>query len=166
MENLKVLENKKVLIVDDEADVLETLSDQLDMCQIDTAAEFKTAAELMNKNTYDIAIFDIMGVNGYDLLEISKQKDIPALMFTAHALSPDDFAKSVKGGAKAYIPKEKMTEIATFVAELLEERQEGAQAHRKWFTRLKSFFDKQFGYDWQKQHKDLLEKHGWLMWDD
>jgi len=35
-------------------------------------------------------------------------------MLTAHALSPDNFAKSISGGAKAYIPKEKMTEIAIY----------------------------------------------------
>jgi hypoxanthine phosphoribosyltransferase len=42
MENLIILENKKVLIVDDEQDVLETMADLLDMCQIDTAPDFET----------------------------------------------------------------------------------------------------------------------------
>ena len=42
MDNLKILENKKILIVDDEPDVLETLADLLDMCRIDTALDFES----------------------------------------------------------------------------------------------------------------------------
>jgi DNA-binding NtrC family response regulator len=165
MEDLKILEGKKVLIVDDEPDVLDTLLDLLDMCRVDTAPSFEAAEKLLNKNKYDVAVFDIMGVRGYDLLEISNQKDIPALMFTAHALSSEDFAKSIKGGAKAYIPKEKISDITVYLADLLKSVQEGKNP-TKWFEKLKSFFDKQFGYDWRKEHKDLLDKYGWFMWED
>ena len=39
----KILEGKRILIVDDEPDVLETLLELLDMCNIDTAPDFETA---------------------------------------------------------------------------------------------------------------------------
>ena len=90
MNDLAILTGKKILIVDDEPDVLDTLIEILDMCLVDAAPDFETAKKFLNKNMYDVAIFDIMGVQGYDLLEISVQKDIPALMFTAHALNADD----------------------------------------------------------------------------
>ena len=86
------------MIVDDEPDVVETIKELLDMCNIDTATDFETGRKLLNQNKYDIAILDIMGVNGYELLEIANKNDTPALMLTAHAFSPDDLSKSISEG--------------------------------------------------------------------
>jgi len=162
MENLEILKGRRLLIVDDETDVLDTLSELLDMCLIDTASDFKTARALLRAHQYDAAIFDIMGVNGYDLLEISNKKKIPALMFTAHALHPDDFVKSMEGGAKAYIPKEKMSEIADFVADLIRSQLAGDQRPNKWFERLRSFFDQRFGANWMKDRQAFWDRNDWL----
>ncbi len=160
MSETKILEGKKLLIVDDEPDVVETIKELLDMCSnIDTAADFETGEKLLNQNKYDIAVLDIMGVNGYELLEIANKKGVPALMLTAHALSPDNFTKSISGGAKAYIPKEKMSEIAIFLSDLLK-AQEGIEKPHRWFTRLKSFFNVQFGEDWLKEYRELEKKYG------
>ena len=166
MEDLKILEGKKILIVDDEADVLESLVELLEMCETETAADFASAEKLLNENTYDIAVLDIMGVKGYDLLAIAGQRGIPALMFTAHALSPEAFDKSLEGGAKAYIPKEKMSEIASYVAELLTELQKGIEKPTNWFSRLKSYFSSQFGYDWQSKTDEFRRKYDHLDFDD
>jgi DNA-binding response OmpR family regulator len=92
------LNGKKILIVDDEPDILEALCELLDMCVIDYARNFDTAERLIKENSYDAAIFDIMGVKGYDLLQLARGKDLPALMLTAHALNPDHLVKSLKGG--------------------------------------------------------------------
>ena len=159
MSETKILEGKKLLIVDDEPDVVETIKELLDMCNIDAAADFETGEKLLNQNKYDIAVLDIMGVNGYELLEIANKKGVPALMLTAHALSPDNFAKSISGGAKAYIPKEKMNEIGIFLSDLLK-AQEGIEKPHRWFTRLKSFFNVQFGEDWLKEYRELEKKYG------
>jgi len=159
MSDTKILNGKKLLLVDDEPDVIETLVDLLDMCTTDTATDFETAEKLLNENIYDVAVFDIMGVRGYDLLEVANKKGVPALMFTAHALNPDDFVKSIEGGAKAYIPKEKMPEIATFLADLLSAHQAGTQTHRGWFGKLDSFFEKQFGTEWLKRYREFNEKY-------
>ncbi len=159
MSETKILEGKKILIVDDEPDVVETIKELLDMCNIDAAADFETGEKLLNQNKYDIAVLDIMGVNGYELLEIANKKGVPALMLTAHALSPDNFAKSISGGAKAYIPKEKITEIGIYLSDLLK-AQEGIEKPHRWFTRLKSFFNVQFGEDWLKEYRELEEKYG------
>lgn len=105
MESTEVLRGKKLLIVDDEPDILETLQDLLDMCFIDTAPNYETALKFIEKERYDAAIFDIMGVQGYDLLKLADQKGIPVLMLTAHALNPEDLIKSIKTGAQAYLPK-------------------------------------------------------------
>ena len=152
-----ILEGRKLLIVDDESDVTETLKDLLDMCTIDTAADFQTAEKLLNKEEYDVAVLDIMGVRGYDLLEVARNKGVPALMLTSHALSPDDFGKSISGGAKAYIPKEKMTEIDVFLADLIK-AQPGQEEPSKWYSRLELFFEERFGADWLKTYRELREE--------
>ena len=144
MSELGILENKKVLIVDDEKDVLETLSDLLGMCRCQSASDFESARRLLSQNEYDLAILDIMGVRGYELLAQAQAKGVPAVMFTAHALNPEAFGKSMDGGAKAYIPKEEMTNIAEYAAEILHAHEKGVQRPGKWFAKLQSFFEKQF----------------------
>ena len=63
------LEGKHILAVDDEADILETIEDILDMAQIDSARDYATASEKIRTGRYDLALLDIMGVNGLVLLE-------------------------------------------------------------------------------------------------
>jgi len=159
MTDTKILEGKKILIVDDEPDVLDTLKELLHMCAVDSATDFESAQALLDQNTYDAAVLDIMGVKGYDLLDSANKKGIPALMLTAHALSPDNFAKSLLAGAKAYIPKEKMSDIAVYLADFLR-AQIDPQKPFKWFFRLKAFFESQFGKDWLEKYKELKERGG------
>jgi len=150
-ENIEMLKGKRILIVDDEPDVLETLIELLDMCYIDTAPNFATAAKLLDKNTYDIAILDIMGVNGYELLQRTRKKGVPAIMLTAHALSAENLVRSIREGADSYVPKDKMADIHTFVAEVVRDREKGIRRHKTWFKRLKPYFDMKFGPNWQEK---------------
>ena len=145
------LDGKKILIVDDEPDILETLTDLLDMCVTDTAQDYETAASMLEKNTYDMTVLDVMGVNGYELLETANQKEIPSVMLTAHALTKDNFEKSMEGGARAYLPKDKMYEIDTFLEDVLEEKDQTAGTHGKWFDRVKGYFEAKFGHGWQEE---------------
>jgi DNA-binding NtrC family response regulator len=154
----ETLKGKRILIVDDEPDVLETLGELLDLCVIDFAPDFETAEKLLEEKSYDAAILDIMGVKGYDLLELARDKELPALMLTAHALSPEHLVKSIKGGAYSYIPKIEMVNIADYLNELLEAKIKNAQKPKKWFRKLSPFFDKKFGSDWQDKHKEVLRE--------
>jgi len=91
-----LLSGKKLIIVDDEPDVLETLEELLDMCELSKAISFDEAKVLLETQEFDLAILDIMGVNGYRLLDIAIKKGITAVMLTAHALTPDNIVKSIK----------------------------------------------------------------------
>lgn len=151
MQNTNILEGKKIIIVDDEPDILDSLKEILDTCVIDTAPDFTTAKELLSKNTYDAAILDIMGVQGYDLLEKTTKKNIPTLMLTAHALSPNNFVKSINKGAHAYIPKDRLSEVGTFLKDILENREKDPGKLGKWFSRLEPFFEEKFGEYWKEK---------------
>ena len=151
----EILKEKKLLIVDDEQDILETLEELLDMCIIDSAPDFEAAKKFLGKENYDAAILDIMGVKGYDLLQITTQKGIPTLMLTAHALSPNNLVKSIKEGAYCYLPKDKITDIVTYLADMLKDHDKNTAKQGKWFSRLKPFFDKKFGTGWRDEHKEF-----------
>jgi len=152
-----ILEGKRILIVDDEPDILETLEELLDMCLIDSAPDFHTASKFLDKYSYDAAILDIMGVRGYELLQMTEERDIPAIMLTAHALNPENLVKSIEMGAQCYVPKDKIGDIALYLADVFEARRRGIKKHGNWFKRLKPFFDKKFGSGWRESHKTFWE---------
>jgi DNA-binding response OmpR family regulator len=145
MGKIDKLVGKKVLVVDDEPDIHETLEEVLVMCEVDAARDFESAKEMLETNKYDIAILDIMGVDGYELLEIANEKGITSVMLTAHAISPDNFEKSINLGAHAYLPKEKMMELDVFLSDVLNEQDKEPGKLGKWFDRLKEYYAKRFG---------------------
>ncbi len=155
MQHTETLEGKKLLIVDDEPDILESLKETLDMCIIDSASDYDTAHQFLDSNTYDAVILDIMGVRGYDLLYFANQKGIPAIMLTAHALSPDNLIKSVQKGAHAYLPKEKISETDIFLSDVLMEIGNKSRGLGKWFDRLKTYYEKKFGPGWLDKHPTI-----------
>jgi len=153
-----ILKGKKVLAVDDEIDILDTLEELLDECEFEAASNFESAKELLENNAYDIAILDIMGVRGFDLLKIATKKKIPALMLTAHGLNPDNLVGSIKLGAKSYIPKDRIADIKVYLKEILLAREEGIEKSGNWFDRLSSYFDDRFGYGWKNKDKKFWEE--------
>jgi DNA-binding response OmpR family regulator len=123
-----LLKGKKILIVDDEADILETLEELLPMCRTLRASTFQEAKALLETESFDAVVLDIMGVRGYDLLKIATLKEIPALMLTAQAFTPADMIKSVKEGAVSYIPKEEISRIEEFLNDIFVARAKGEAA--------------------------------------
>jgi CheY-like chemotaxis protein len=155
----KVIAGKYVLIVDDEQDVLDTLVELLDMCKLDTASSFSEAKKLLEGNEYDIAVLDIMGVDGYELLKIANSHNIPAAMLTAHALSSDNLKRAAEEGAVYYAPKDKINDIASFLADVFEAIDEDKSPWTKLIERLGGFYDKQFhGTHWREQEKEFFDK--------
>ena len=155
----KMIERKQLLIVDDEQDVLDTLVELLDICRIDTARTFEEGKRLLEENIYDVAILDIMGVDGFKLLEIANQKGIPALMLTAHGLSEENLKRSAEEGASYYAPKDEMNHIDLFVADIIEAKEKKKNVWAKWLERLSGFYDSRFtGPNWREKDKEFWEK--------
>lgn len=159
MDPNKLLKGKKVLIVDDEKDILEQFIELLDMCRIDTASTFEEGKRLLESEVYDIAVLDIMGVKGFELLKIANKHKIPALMLTAHALSEESLKKSAEDGASYYAPKDEINKIDLFVADVLEAKEKNKSPWVKWFERLGSFYDRKFhGTHWREQERKFWEE--------
>jgi DNA-binding NtrC family response regulator len=158
MADKDLLKGKRVLLVDDEPDVLDTLQELLPMCETVKASDFKTAKNYLETQFFDMTVLDIMGVQGFQLLEIANQRGVTAVMLTAHALSPDTVVKSYKEGAASYLPKEELVNIASFLNDVLEAKEQGKSPWARWYDRLGSFFEKKFGENWQKDDAEFWKK--------
>jgi len=155
----KVLSGKKVLVVDDEPDILGAVEDILDMCQVEKASSFEEGKKLLESRDFDIAVLDVMGVDGYALLEIANRRKIPAVILTAHAFSPKYLVKTIKEGGYAYIPKEEITHIADYLSDALTAKENGKNPWEPWQERLpSSYFEKRWGAAWKDTNKEFWEK--------
>ncbi len=159
MKTDQIIKGKHVLAVDDEPDVLESLVELLDICKIDQASSFDEAKEMMEHNYYDLAILDIMGVDGYELLKIAKKHKIPALMLTANALTSDSLKRSAEEGAAYFAPKDEMVNIKDFVADVIDAIDKKKNPWVKMFNRLGDFYDRRFsGPNWREKESEYWKK--------
>lgn len=152
------LENKKILIVDDETDILDSLEELLDMCALVRAETFEQASRYLKTTEFDIVILDIMGVDGFELLKKAHKKDLVTVMLTANDLNPDSIKKSYKRGASSYIPKEEMVNIETHLIDVLKAKKEGKNPWVRWYERFADFCEARFGPDWKKDDEKFWEK--------
>ena len=158
MSEYNYLEGKRILIVDDEPDVLDTLEEVLSLCKVTKANSFEEAEAYLQNQFFDLVILDIMGVRGFDLLKIATEKKLTTVMLTAHALTPENLVKSYQEGAASYFPKEEMSDIESFLNDILQAREKGKNPWIRWYDRMGSFFEKKFGPDWKKNDKEFWEK--------
>lgn len=155
MTTKNLLKDKVVLIVDDEPDVLETVEEELDMCIISKAQDYETALQYLISYNFDIVILDIMGVRGFELLKKAVSRGFPAIMLTAYAVTPESLKKSIKLGAVSFLPKDKISELRSFLEDAV--LGGGKPVWYKVFDKLGGYFQKRFGPDWEEKDQFFRE---------
>ncbi len=155
MNSESVLNDKAVLVVDDEPDVLDSIADQLDMCRIYRAKDYDIALQLMAGFKFDIVILDVMGVQGFELLKKSVSKGFPTVMLTAHAMTPESLKESIKLGAVSFLPKEMMAELDVYLADVITSSKK--VVWKNLLDNLSGYFDRQFGANW-KERDEFFKK--------
>ncbi len=148
-------DNKKILAVDDEPDVLELVADVLCDCNVETAKDFETAKSLLAANAYDLVILDILGVRGLDLLDIAVERDCPAMMLTANALDPGHIMQSMLRGAVSFVPKEDIDKLDALVSELFQLLKSGESTWSHTIKRLAPLLDEKFGAEWRDAYREM-----------
>ncbi|MGA1865787.1 MAG: response regulator [bacterium] len=99
-----------ILIIDDEEGVRITLKKIMERegYQVDTAADFVDAIQLLDKNSYHTVITDILlpGMSGLDLLRAIKERDqeLPVIVITGEP-NLETAKESIRYGAYDYIEK-------------------------------------------------------------
>ena len=139
----------KVLIVDDEQDFLNIISDRLktrDM-NVSTAASAKDAIRCIDEESYDAVVLDLMmpEMDGLQTLKIMKEKnpDLQVILLTGHA-TVEKGIEAMKLGAMDLL--EKPADLATIV-----ERIKRAKAEKIILVEKKS----------EKRIRDILTRKGW-----
>jgi CheY-like chemotaxis protein len=160
-----ILDGKRILAVDDEPDVLATLEEEIlaaaPKCKFEKATTYHEAAKKLESQNYDVVILDIMGVRGFDLLELAVSRNFRVAMLTAHALTPEALKRSFEMKARAYLPKEKLGEVVPFLEDVL--KYEYLPGWKHLVEKLKGFFDNKFESDWEK--KTGLPWQEWHKWE-
>lgn len=100
----------KLLLVDDEVEFLESLSQRLSLrdFEVTTATEGKQAVKAAKKGQFDVAILDLRmpGMDGTEVLKTLKKKHkwLEVIMLTGHG-SVDSAVEAGKLGAFTYLEK-------------------------------------------------------------
>jgi DNA-binding NtrC family response regulator len=146
-----ILNGKTMLVVDDEQDILRVVEEEILECcpasKIDKASNYEQAAQLLKSKDYDIVVLDIMGVRGFDLLEIAVIRKFKVAMLTAHALSSEALKKSHDMGAMAYLPKDKLGELVPFLEDVWLNQYEASW--KRLMGKLGKFFDVILERNWR-----------------
>jgi DNA-binding NtrC family response regulator len=102
--------NARILVVDDEVDIRESLETLLDMegYSVELAVDAGDAWRKLEKNSYDLILLDLMmpDRSGMELLQDIRGRDTetPVIMLTAYG-SVEVAVKALKNGANDYFPK-------------------------------------------------------------
>lgn len=130
----------KVLIAEDERPIARLLEMNLTragyVCTL--APDGLTAADLIEKNDYDLALLDIMlpGLDGYELLEYLRPTGTPVIFITAKG-SLGDRVKGLRLGADDYIVKPfEIAELVARVESVLRRTGRGGRMLRAWDVQL------------------------------
>jgi len=139
----------KVLIVDDEEDFLNIISDRLtarDM-NVSTASSAKDALRQIDEESYDAVVLDLMmpEIDGLEALKIMKEKnpDLQVILLTGHA-TVEKGIEAMKLGAMDLL--EKPADLSAIV-----ERIKRAKAEKIILVEKKS----------EERIRDILTRKGW-----
>jgi CheY-like chemotaxis protein len=154
-----ILNGRTILAVDDEPDVLSVLEEEIlgdaPKCKFEKATTYEEATKKLESQTYDVVILDIMGVRGFDLLELAVRKNFRVAMLTTHALTPEALKRSFEMKARAYLPKEKLGEVVPFLEDIL--TYEYLPGWKRLMKKLEGYFKARWGEYWQKAEANFWE---------
>ncbi len=153
MQSKSYLAGKRILAVDDEPDILDTIQEILEDAVVDTASDYQSGADKIKAGKYDLVILDIMGVNGLKLLEESVARNFPTVMLTSHAINPDTLMAAIRKGAISYLPKETLPKLDELLTQIFKAHEQGEPVWKLLFELLGDFFDERFGPNWKEKDR-------------
>ena len=155
-----ILDGKKILAVDDEPDILDVLEEEIleaaPKCKFEKATTYHEATQRLASRTYDIVILDIMGIRGFDLLNLSTKRNLTVTMLTAHALYPQSLKRSIEMKARAYLPKEKLGEVVPFLEDVL--KYDDLAGWSRLMKKLEEYFNSRWGRAWKKSEEKFWKE--------
>jgi DNA-binding response OmpR family regulator len=132
----KKSEHAKILVVDDEPNIVQTLRDRLEMndYRVVTAGNGEEGLEKALGEKPDIILLDVIMpvMDGHEMLERLRRtdvgKEIPVIMLTARSQS-HDIARANACGIEDYVVKPfDLSELLEKIENILEKRKAGSRA--------------------------------------
>lgn len=151
---------KKVLLIDDDVELVEMLRDYLEHegFEVVTATDGDTGIQLAENTTFAIAIVDVMmeGTNGFEVLrQIRKNSTLPILMLTARGDDTDRIV-GLELGADDYVPKPcSSRELTARIRAILKRTQHDVEAPRALKAGLLTLYPEQRKVEWDGNAIDL-----------
>jgi len=150
-----ILNGKSILAVDDEPDILDVLEEEIleaaPKCKFEKATTYHEATRRLASQVYDVVILDIMGIRGFELLNLSAKRNLTVAMLTAHALYPEALKRSIEMKARAYLPKEKLGEVVPFLEDVL--KYDYLPGWGRLMKKLGEYFNSRWGRSWKKSEE-------------
>ena len=155
-----ILDGKKILAVDDEPDILDVLEEEIleaaPKCKFEKATTYLEATRRLESRVYDVVILDIMGIRGFELLDLSAKRNLTVAMLTAHALYPEALKRSIEMKARAYLPKEKLGEVVPFLEDVL--KYDDLAGWSRLMKKLEEYFNSRWGRAWKKSEEKFWKE--------
>ena len=104
------MEQLRILIVDDETDLVSTLAERLTLrgFQVEVATSVTDALRHVSEGNFSVLIIDVKmpGIGGLELMAQIKREhpDLPVILFTGHS-SVADAERGMREGAHDYLMK-------------------------------------------------------------
>jgi len=157
MQTSEILRDKLILAVNEEKDVLEIIEEEICFeaanVTLHAAMTFENAQQYLVSYRYDLVLLDIVGVRGFELLQIANSAGVPSVVLTAHAFSPEALRRSIELGARAYLPLEKLGSLTPFLEDVLKLNYQSGWT--KALDQVGTLFQRRFGSDWRKTHEEF-----------
>jgi len=121
---------RKILVVDDEDNIVRTIADRLEMSgyQVTTASDGEEALEKIAAETPDLIVLDIImpRLDGHGVLERLRQMDatrqVPVVMLTAQSQADDVYRANAAGVDGYFVKPFDLVELLNKIEELLTAR--------------------------------------------
>jgi DNA-binding response OmpR family regulator len=104
------MEQMRVLLVDDEDELVFTMAERLTMrgYEVDAVTSGDAALERLGANVYDVAVVDVKmpGTSGQEVLRVARElrPEMPVILLTGHG-STEEGEEGMRLGACAYLFK-------------------------------------------------------------
>jgi CheY-like chemotaxis protein len=155
-----ILDGRRILAVDDEPDVLDVLEEEIlqaaPKCKFEKATTYHEATRRLASQLYDVVILDIMGIRGFELLNLSTKRNLTVAMLTAHALYPESLKRSIEMKARAYLPKENLGQVVPFLEDIL--KYDYLPGWGRLMKKLEGYFNSQWGKAWKKPEESFWQE--------
>ena len=152
---------KHILIVDDDVAVtnyFKVFIAQTGLFETTVMNDPRKVMPLLEKEEFDIVLLDMdmPNISGMDILhEMNKQAINVSVVVLTGVNDVDLAVKSMKLGAVTFLPKDKMSELQSFLEDVV--LGGGKPVWEKFFDKLGDYFNKRFGPDWVEKDKYFKE---------